>query len=152
MTVVAAFKFDDQVTTGETSRQPDGAHGGLGARSYQPHLFQRRYECAHFLGYAHFFGSCCAVAQTCFQLFAESGQHRRVAMAEDQRSVSADIIHVAVIVAVYHVSAIATLDKQRITTHAFKSAYRRIYPSRDHFLRLFEKCLGPIVFHNDTFR
>ena len=111
MTVVAAFKFDHQITTGKTPRQADGAHGRLGARSNQPHLFQRRDECAHFFGYAHFFGSCCAVAQTRFQLFTESGQHRRITMAEDQRAVRADIIHVAVIVAVYHVSAFATLDK-----------------------------------------
>ena len=48
--------------------------------------------------------------------------HCRVAMAEDQRAVSADIIHVAVIVAVYHVSTIATLNKQRITTHFWRNA------------------------------
>jgi hypothetical protein len=43
MTVVAAFEFDDFVTTRRTTCKTDRCHRGLGARAHETHLFERRH-------------------------------------------------------------------------------------------------------------
>ena len=39
--VITTFKFDDKVAPGESARQPDGRHAGLGAGADKAHLLSR---------------------------------------------------------------------------------------------------------------
>ena len=85
MAVVAAFKLDDPVPTGMSSRQPNGAHGRFRSRVHQPDLLNRRQRFADFASELGFLFRRRAEAGAAPERRSDRLDHRRMRMPENKR-------------------------------------------------------------------
>jgi len=76
------------------------------------------------------------------QLAAYRVEHLGMRMAEDHRPPGADIVDVALVVFVDHVSALGMLEEQRCAAHATEGAHRRIDAAGDVLLGVGEQAFG----------
>ena len=105
--VIAAFELDGEIAAGEAARQAQRAHGRFGAGVHQPHHFHRGHGLRDQLGQFDFALGGRAEAGAGFEHLAQRVDHRRRAMAQQQRSPGADVIDVRVAVDVEDARALA---------------------------------------------
>ncbi len=80
------------VSTGETNRR----RGRLGARVHEPHALARRHALSHGLGEFHLAGRRSAIGGASGRGLADSGNHSRMGVAEDDRAVTLDKVDVLI--------------------------------------------------------
>ena len=123
MAVVAAFKFHDFVAAGIAARQADGRHGGFGTRADQTHALDAGHQFGDFFRYYSFCGSRRAERQTAQGRFAYRFHHFRVGVADNRRPPSADVVDIAHIVFIPHISPFGFFDKTRDAADAAEGAH-----------------------------
>ena len=103
--VVAAGKFDDEIAPGGGARQADGAHGGLGARGHEPHLFESRIGLHHPFRQFHFRLAGRSKGRAGTAGLIDGLDDLRMRMPQDQRSPGTHEIDVAIAVNIENVRA-----------------------------------------------
>ena len=105
--VIAAFEFDGEIAAGESARHAQSAHGGFGAGVDQAHHFHGRNDLRDQLGQFDFVPGGRAEAGAGFENLAQRVDHRRRAMAQEQRPPGADVIDIGIAVDVEDARAFA---------------------------------------------
>lgn len=139
MAVVAAFELHDLVAACEAARETQRAHGRLGARGHQPHLFDGRHETADFLGHDHFGFGRRAEAEALRHRGLHGGNDVGMQMADDHWPPRADVVDIARALGVPHVGALGAGDETRGAAHGAESAHGRVDPAGNGLLGALEK-------------
>ena len=103
--VVAAGELHHELAAGEPAGQPDGGHGGLGARGDQPDLLDRRAR-DDLLGQLHLGAGRGAVRRAAADRLVDRVEHLRVRVTEQHRTPAADQVDVLGAVDVDEVGAL----------------------------------------------
>ena len=127
MTVIAALELDDPVTTGETARQANGAHGGLGAGIDHAHQLHGGQLAAERIRHAGFYFCRCAKAKAFGGHFLYCADYFGVRMPGNHRAPRTDIVDITFVIGVIQAGALTTGEEHRIATHALEGPYRGIY-------------------------
>ena len=133
MSVVAAHKFDDLISSGKTSCRTDSAHDCLCSGVYHTDHLDCRHSLTDEFRHLHFDLGRRSETQP-----AVTGAHYRfqnllVVMSQDHRTPGTDIIHIPVAVRIKHIRSRRSLDKPWAHIYISISADRRIDSARDVF-------------------
>ncbi len=146
--VIAAVEFDDHVAAGEAARQPQGGHGGFGARIHHAHQVHAGYGVHDHARHFHFTFGGRAVARALFQRFLHRFDHRRVGVAQYHGAPGADVIHEIVSIHVVNMRSLGASDKQRCAAHRFARPHRAVDAAGDNLFRLHKQIFRRPVVHD----
>ena len=134
--VVAARELDNLAAAGIGPRQPNGAHAGLGAGTYQPYTVHRWQGLADGPGqfYFHLHGRAEAGSPLCGPV--QRLHHGGVGVTQYQRAPGAQVVNVLVAVHVPDVGALPTGNKWRRSLHGPERPYRTVNAAGDVTLGL----------------
>ena len=135
MAVVAAFKFDDLVATGEAARQANRTHCGFGAGVHHPHHVHSRHQFGDQLRHFNFHLGRRAEAQPARSGFNHCITDGGVVMAQHHRTPGADVIDVRFAIDIIQIRAVCFFDKQRGAAHASEGANRGVDAAGDKLAR-----------------
>src|SRR5579871_1260235 len=138
MAVITTLEFDDAVSAGITSRQPNGAHGGFRSRTHQPHLLNRGHQLAQQFRYFQFGLGGRAESQAIPRRRLYRFNHLGMSVPKNQWTPGAHIIDIGFVIRVPHMGAFSPPEKYRRTAHRLEGAYRRVNAARDIYLRAFK--------------
>ena len=139
MAVIAAFEFQDEAAAGEAARQAQRAHGGFGAGADQPHHFHARHQLDQQFGDLDFRFGGRDERQAVHGTVLDRAQHVGMGVAQQQRTPRTHIVDVFLVIGVPDARTFAARHEARRSADGTESAYRRIDPAGDAFLRAFEK-------------
>ncbi len=120
MTMVAAGKLYDLRTSGETPREPQRAHGGLGPGVDQPDLLDRGHSRHDLFGQLDLTRARRAVARTTCRRRPQRLDDRRVGMTKNHRPPRADQVDIPATVRVSEVCAIPGHHEARCAANSLK--------------------------------
>ena len=123
MAVIAAFKLDDFVTTGETACQTNGAHGGFSTGADHAHHVHGRHQLADPVGHDGFDGRRRTKTQAIGHYVPHGLDHFGMGMANNHWPPGAHIVHVAFVVFINDVSTFAGFEKHRIAAYTTEGTY-----------------------------
>ena len=140
--VVVADEFHELFAAGVAARQPQGGHGGLGARGDHAHHLHGRDDFGDLFGQGYFAEAGRAVAGAQVDGLVRGFGDRRVLMAQDLRPPGEDVVHVFAAVHVEQVRALGVLDEDRLGVHVVAGAQGGIHPAGHEGLGLGKERFG----------
>jgi len=114
--VVVALKLDDEVSTGETTGQPQGQLHGFASGGRKGHALDAGDQRLEHLGYLKLEFMLCPVCMGPLRLAVKRFHHSRVTVAQDERTPGERVIDVLVVVHVAQVTSPTILEVQRDRT------------------------------------
>ena len=129
--VIAARELDDAGAPRDPAREPDRAHGGLGAGVDQAHLLDGRHPRDDLLGQLDLAGRRRAEREPPPGRVPHGLDDRRVRVPEDHRAPGADEVDVAVAVGVGQPRSGRRHHEPRGAADRLEGADRRVHPTRD---------------------
>ena len=117
MPVIATFKLDGDIASGEASRYAEGAHGGLGTGVHQAHQFHGRYHFANGLGHLDFLLGRCAEAGSPPHGFLQSGENFRMPVPDQQRPPGPDVIDELIAIGIENMRRLSAHYERGRTAH-----------------------------------
>ena len=142
MAVVATLELDDLVAAGAATRQPNGAHGRLGAGIAHPHQFHGWDEFLNPPRHDCFDGGGGAEAQAVGGGVLHRAHHRRMGVAGDHRSPGTDVVNITMFILVIEPGARAAFEEDWRSTDAAKGTHRRIDAAGNMLLGFGEQVFG----------
>ncbi len=124
--VIATREFYDQIAARVGAGQADRAHGGFGAGGDEAHLLQPRVKGDHPLREFDFTLARRSIGRSVADRVAHRIQHRRMRVAQDQRSPGSDEVEILATVDVVEELAGGPGNEQRGTPHCAKRAHGRV--------------------------
>ena len=149
--VVAPLELDDLIAACVAASQTNGAHAGFRAGTHEAHGFDVGHDLDDFFGNERFAFGDGAKRKARVNGGVHGFNHGRMVVAEDHRAPGADVIDVAAIFSIPHISALGAADKARCAAHALKSADGRIHAAGDALLSTFKKFLVDAHFLSNWF-
>ena len=142
MAVVAAFKLDHLVASGEGADQSQHCHAGLGAAVHEAHHFNAGYGVNHHggQGVLQFAGG--SETGAFLDRFLQGADHLGVGMAADGRSPTADVIDVFIAIHVPGVGALHPIEHDWLAAHRLERPHRRAHTTGHQGLGGAEDGLG----------
>lgn len=144
MAVVAAIEFHDQVTIGETPRETDRGHRGLGSRGGHADFFDRWHPLTNGLCHIDFVGIRDTERNSVFGDPMNRIGDRDGGVAENVRAPRADVVDVGFTINVGNAAAFRAADKKGFSIDVFESAHRRVHPTRNVLFGDGEKFAGEV--------
>ena len=123
VSVVAAFKFQDEIALGDAARETHRAHGGFGAAGDEADFFDERNGTCDQRGEFEFEFGGDAEAGAAPGLVGDGGADGGIGVAEQDGAPGADEIEKLVAVNVIEVSTFAALDDERVAAHGAEGAH-----------------------------
>src|SRR5436190_14353123 len=117
MTVVAAVKLDDAISTGETSCKSDRTHRRFGPGIHQPDLFNGWNELADQFRQFHLTSCRRAERSANLENFLEGAKNFRLAMSEKERPPRTDIVDVLIAIDIPYSRSFRSGHKHRFTAN-----------------------------------
>ncbi len=145
MAVIASIELDDLVATGGGACNPYRGHARLSAGIYQADFFRRGDRATNDFRKFYFEFGRCAKTESAVCLFRNRFCNTGIAMAEDGRTIRADVIYEAVLVGIEDISSTRVFDKKRRAFDCGPRADRRIYRAGNFFQRALKKFTRPFV-------
>ena len=124
--VVAAFKFQNLVSSGVSSGGAEGAHGGFGTGVDHAHFFNGRVYLVDEFGNFRFQKGGCAVAGASFSGCLDGFDDGGMGVAQDHGAPGAYVVDVGIAVDVGDVGAVGFPDEGRRTAHVGIGADRAV--------------------------
>ena len=125
MAVVAAFKLDDRVASGKATREADGAHRGLGARTHQSHHVEAGQHLAEQFGYLDLASVGAPKDRPFERRLLYRANHRWMSVTGNRRAPGAHVVDVGSPVGIPYPAALGALDEAGRAADRAKSPYRR---------------------------
>src|SRR5919107_3417739 len=142
--MVVAIELEDALAPGVPAGDPDGAHRGLGARVSHPDHLHRGADLTDQLRQLDLqlrrSPKGCPVPDRPFQGF----HYLRVGVAEDQGTVTHDVVHVGVAVHVEYTRALPASHEQGIPTDRSESPDRTVDASGETMHRPLHQACGAV--------
>ena len=135
MAVIATGEFQKITAAGVAARKADGAHRRFRAGIAQAHHLHRRHTGNDGFGKCRFRFRRCAEAETACRRFLYRTDNGRVGMADNGRTIRADIVDIAFAVHIKNIRPLGAGDKARRAADTAESADGRIDPARNNLLR-----------------
>ena len=127
MPVIAAFKLDDLVPTSKTPREPDAAHGGLGAAVDHAHFFHRGNQIADRLRHIDFQWIRDSEAQAIGSSATDGGNHGVRRVAEDGGPPCSHVVNEFPAFDGEDAGPLGSCDEERLAADTAKSTNRRVH-------------------------
>ena len=142
MAVVAAFEFQNLISTGIATSSAEGAHGGFGTGVYHAKLFDGRIDFVNELSDFCFHGRRCAVGGASLRCLLDGRNHSRVGVAQNHGAPGAYIVDVSISIDVGDVRAFRRCDEGRRASHVRIGADGAIHPAGHEAASFFESGFG----------
>ena len=140
VTVVAARELEDAIATGDTTGEPERAHGRLGSGGDEAHLLHRRHGVGDLLGERHLAFGRRAEGRAVGGGLLHRLDHLGIGVPEDERAPRHHPVDVPVALRVPEVGALAAGGEERLPrTHGSPGADGGVDASRDHRRRPLEE-------------
>src|SRR5713101_7776239 len=152
MTVIAAFKFDDEVTAGCGARQTHRAHRCFGTGTDEPYLFTRRKSRPDSRGEFDFELGGHAVTGAPARLCGDGFDDLWMRVAQDQRSPGTYIVDIFIPIGVPKARARRAIGDNGIAADGAKRAHRAVYSTDEDLRRAAKDFLRVNSFVLDLFR
>ena len=143
--VVAAFKFDEQIASGETASEAERAHGGFGAAGDEADFLQERNGAANLLRELDFEFGGDAVAGALLRLIGDGGGDGGIGVAEQHGAPGADEIEQLIAVGVVEILALAAFDDERFAADGAEGADGRVDAADENFFGFGEDFAGAAI-------
>ena len=140
--VIAAFKLDHLVASGEGAHQSKNRHAGLGAAVDEAHHLDAGNSVDHHLGQGVLEGTGSTEARALFDGLLQSADHLGVGMAADGRPPAADVIDVFVPIHVPGVGTFHPIKHDRLTADRLERPHRGAHATGHQPLSCAEDGLG----------
>ena len=140
--MVAAFKLDDEVASGEAARQADGGHAGFSARTDEAQLFDRWEATGDTLSEVSLRRDGGPEARSLRGGSLDGFDDRRKGVSENHGTPGAEEIQVAVPIGVEEVGSFRMSDEGRIAAYCAEGPDRGIDSSRKKLFRAKLKLAG----------
>ena len=142
--MVAALKLENLRASGETSRQPDTGHRGLGAAVHHAHFFDRGNESADGLCHFDLERIRRSEAEPAQGGFPHGLDHRRSGVTQNRWPPCAHIINQLLVIDRRETRSGGRFYKKRLAAHTSERPHGGIHPAWDSFFGRLEKQLGLI--------
>jgi len=123
VSVVAAFKFQDEIALGDAAREAHRAHGGFGAAGDEADFLDEGDGAGDQRGEFQLEFGGDAEAGAALRLVGDGSADGRIRVAQQDRSPGADEIEKLVAVSVVEVSTFAALDDERVAAYGAEGAH-----------------------------
>jgi hypothetical protein len=142
MAVVAAVELHEAVAAGETTREADGGHRGLGAAADHAHFLNAGHPLADRAGHFDLVEIRDAEADAVLGGVVDRLDHRNRRMAENGRAPGADVVDHAAVIDIVDAAAFGALHEEGIAADVAEGAHGRVHAAGDVLLGEIEELGG----------